>query len=435
MHLNVELNQKQTLNLKLNPELRQSVNILQYSSLELVDYLQQQSVDNPVLEIKEQTRYEEEFNSSKKSAVSSDYNPIIHCSDTKTSLEKHLMEQVMTLQNTTPLQIKILKFLIGNLNHHGFLEIEPAIAARIFSIPLTEIEQVITILQSFEPIGVGARNLADCLLIQMRASTDYPSLAFLIVEKHLADLASKNYRKLAKTLNVSLPEIQEAEDFIKTLNPRPCSEYHHEMTQYIAPDVIIASNQNEYVITVNDTLMPKVSINYSYQLDQNMESANDFLKEKYHEAMILLTGITERKRTLYKVTQAIVERQKEFLQKGLSGLKPMTLKDISEQLGYHESTISRATSNKYIQTPHGLFKLKSLFTSGINRANSLETDSSTSVKAKIKALIDRENKQKPFSDQKLVQLLERHGILISRRTVAKYREEMGIQGSTKRKRY
>lgn len=434
MQLRMELTQKQTLNLTLSPELHQSIHILQFSAQELVDFLHQKAMENPLLEIKEKA--DTTYQYGKISAASSEYNPLLNYSNTDKSLEQHLMEQVMTLPDITPMRKKIVKFLIGNLNQYGFLEIEPAIAARIFSISLKEIDETIKFLQSLDPIGVGARNLTDCLLIQIRSSSKSHPLSSRIVENHLQDLAKKNYRKIAKSLNASLQEVQEAEDFIKTLNPRPCSEYNDEMIHYIAPDVIVKPLKNQFAVTVNDSMLPELSIEQLCNPDSiDSDGAADFLKEKYHEAMALMQGISQRKRTLQKVACVIAERQQTFLHEGLNKLKPMILKDIAEELGCHESTISRAINNKYIQTPQGLFKLKSLFTSGINRTEGLETDSSAAVKSKIKAIIAGEIKQKPYSDQQLVHLLEKNGILISRRTVAKYREEMGIPGSSKRKRF
>lgn len=436
----MELSQKQTQNLTLTPELSQSLNILQYSTYELVDFIQQQVVENPVLEVREKSYIKADlhpnYRSRSKISGNQDFDPLLHYSQQNRTLEQHLMEQVVMLPNMTPIQLKMLTFLIGNLNQYGYLEMEPAIAARIFSVSLLELEEVIGILQSLDPIGVGAKSLAQSLLIQLSVQSNPHPLAMPIVKKHMDDLAVKNYRKIAKLLNASLQDVQEAEDYIKTLNPRPCSEYQYEMTQYVAPDVIIKIVNNMLQIVVNDALMPELTINQHYGNElKKMDCAHDFLKEKYHEAMILINGISQRNRTLFKVAKAIIERQSDFLLKGLSALAPMTLRDISEQIGYHESTISRATSNKYIQTPHGIFLLRSLFTAGVNKSNGLDTESSTSVKEKIKTLIANENKQKPFSDQQLVLLLEKYGILLSRRTVAKYREEIGIPGSSKRRRF
>lgn len=437
MQLGMKLNQHQTMQLTLTPELRQSINILQYSSFELIEFLQQQAVENPILDIKESVNHDFFAHTYSKSSFSSfdgenDFDPILHYSDTNITLEKHLMEQIMTLHSVTSEQKRRLIFLIGHLNQHGFLEIEPAIAANMQSVTLEEMEEAIVILQSLDPLGVGARDFKESLLIQMRADIYSPSLAYQMIENHLEDVAAKRYLKISKLYDVTVQEVQEAADYIKTLNPRPCSEFNHEMTQYIMPDIVVENIKDEYIIIVNDSLIPQLSISQFYKNDK---MATEYLKEKRHEAMILMNGIAQRKYTLYKVTEAIIKKQKDFLKHGMSELKPMTLKDISEQLGFHESTISRATSNKYIQTQHGLFKLKSLFTKGLTRSNSLETESSVVIKEKIKTFIDKENKQQPISDQMMVKLLQQNGIEISRRTVAKYREEMEIPGSSKRRRY
>ena len=363
-----------------------------------------------------------------------EYDPITQYSDTHVSLERHLMEQIMTLPEITSKEIKILKFLIGDLNRYGFLEIEPAMAAKIMSVSLQEMENAISILQSLDPVGVGARNIRESLLIQMRVKTDYNPLAYVMVEKHLEDIAEKKFRKIAKLCNATLQEVQEATDYIKTLNPRPCSEFSHEMTQYIVPDVIVEKVNGEYIIIVNDSIMPQLDINPAYK-NNEMDSNDDYVKKKLQDATMLMNGMEQRKYTLYKVTQVILKLQEDFFNYGGTKLKPMTLKDVPEQLGFHESTISRATSNKYIQTPHGLYHIKNLFTTGIRKNNSVEAESSISNKRKNQNVIDKEDKENPISDQIIVTLLQKEGIQISRRTVAKYREEAGIPGSSKRRRY
>ncbi|WP_338448943.1 RNA polymerase factor sigma-54 [Niallia oryzisoli] len=441
MQLGMNLNQYQTLKLTLTPELRQSINILQYSAYELIDFLKQQAVENPLLDIKENismdfvTRnYNQTSVSSGTSNSDKDYDPIIHYSDTVITLEKHLLEQIMTHAKINEGQKNILKFLIGHLNQHGYLEIEPVNAAQILSVSMEEMEEAVFILQTLDPVGVGARNLKECLLIQTESQQDSHPLAYPIIEHHMEDLAANRYHKMAKQFNVTVQDIQEAADFIKSLNPRPCSEYHHEMTQYIIPDVIVEKVNDEHIIIVNDSMIPQISIHPIYK-NNTVKMAEDYIKKKQHEITMLMNGISQRKYTLYKVTEAILEMQKDFFHYGMTKLKPMTLKDLSEQLGFHESTISRATSNKYIQTPHGLFKVKDLFSTGLSRRNSMDSESSVVIKEQIKDLIDKENKEKPISDQKIVELLMKNGIQISRRTVAKYREEMGIPGSSKRKRY
>ena len=434
----MELKQTQTLKVTLTAQMLQSINMLQYSSYELMEFIQQQTVENPLLVLKEKSSHD--FIVSKERSSFSSYNreqeydPITQYSDTHVSLERHLMEQIMTLPEITSKEIKILKFLIGDLNRYGFLEIEPAMAAKIMSVSLQEMENTISILQSLDPVGVGARNIRESLLIQMRAQTDYNPLAYVMVEKHLEDIAEKKFRKIAKTNNVTLQEVQEATDYIKTLNPRPCSEFSHEMTQYIVPDVIIEKVNGEYIIIVNDRNMPQLDINPAYK-NNEMDSNDDYVKKKLQDATMLMNGMEQRKYTLYKVTQVILKLQEDFFNYGGTKLKPMTLKDVSKQLGFHESTISRATSNKYMQTPHGLYHIKNLFTTGIRNNNSVEAESSSSIKEKIKMFIDKEDKENPISDQIIVTLLQKDGIQISRRTVAKYREEARIPGSSKRRRY
>lgn len=441
MQLGMNLNQYQTLKLTLTPELRQSINILQYSAYELIDFIKQQAVENPLLDIKENISMDFVTRNYNQTSVSSstfnsdkDYDPIIHYSDTVITLEKHLLEQIMTHAKINKVQKNILKFLIGHLNQHGYLEIEPVNAAQILSVSMEEMEEAVFILQSLDPVGVGARDLKECLLIQTESQQDSHPLAYPIIEHHMEDLAAKRYHKMAKQFNVNVQDIQEAADFIKSLNPRPCSEFHHEMTQYIIPDVIVEKVNDEHIIIVNDSMIPQISIHPMYK-NNTVNKAEDYIKKKQHEITMLMNGISQRKYTLYKVTEAILAMQKDFFYYGMTKLKPMTLKDLSEQLGFHESTISRATSNKYIQTPHGLFKVKDLFSTGLSRRNSMVSESSVVIKEQIKDLIDKENKEKPISDQMIVELLMKNGIQISRRTVAKYREEMGIPGSSKRKRY
>jgi RNA polymerase sigma-54 factor len=438
MQLGMELQQTQTLKVTLTPQMLQSINMLQYSSYELMEFIQQQTVENPLLVLKEKSSHDFIVGKERSSFSSynreQEYDPITQYSDTHVSLEKHLMEQIMTLPEITSEEIKIFKFLIGDLNRYGFLEIEPAMAAKIMSVSLQEMENTISILQSLDPVGVGARNIRESLLIQMRAQTDYNQLAYVMVEKHLEDIAEKKFRKIAKTNNVTLQEVQEATDYIKTLNPRPCSEFSHEMTQYIVPDVIIEKVNGEYIIIVNDRNMPQLDINPAYK-NNEMDSNDDYVKKKLQDATMLMNGMEQRKYTLYKVTQVILKLQEDFFNYGGTKLKPMTLKDVSKQLGFHESTISRATSNKYMQTPHGLYHIKNLFTTGIRNNNSVEAESSSSIKEKIKMFIDKEDKENPISDQIIVTLLQKDGIQISRRTVAKYREEARIPGSSKRRRY
>lgn len=439
MSVGLQLSLKQTLQLTLTPELRQSLNILQYSSLELTEFLQKQIVENPFLEIVEKKTAAPMPRDYMKTAAASsrsdkEYDPILNYSNTNVTLEHHLMEQIRMIETITPGQRNILKFLIGQLNRHGFLEIEAEEAAHLLSVRREDVEQAVFILQSLDPIGVGARNFKESLLLQIKGKSNPHPLAYVLIDHYFEDLAAKRYRKLANRLAASEKDIQDAEDFIKSLNPYPCSEFNHDITQYIAPDVIVENAKEKFIIIINDSIIPEISI-HSYYKNGDTGKKNDYIKKKLHEATVLLNGIAQRKYTLYQVTEAIVDMQKDFIKHGINHLKPMTLKDISDALGFHESTISRAISNKYIQTPHGLFEMKRLFTKGLVRKDSVQAESTTVIKKQIKMIIEKENKEKPISDQNIVTLLQQKGIIISRRTVAKYREELGIPGSSKRRRY
>ncbi|MBT2664722.1 RNA polymerase factor sigma-54 [Bacillus sp. ISL-4] len=455
MQVGFELYQKQTLKLSLTPELQQSIKILQYSTHELIGFLNRQAYENPVLEISfkdplasltESSILTPKINSLKRSSKSksfngdNNYNPINNYSINTETLESHLLEQLSLLSSLKAIERRILQFLIGNLNEYGFLELDTNWTASHFSVSVEEIEKMIQVLQSLDPIGVGSKDLTDCLLIQLREHEDEDrnELAEKIVKKHLTDLAEKRYRKIAALYKVTIQEVQEASDFIRTLNPRPVSHFSNDLTHYIIPDVYVEKEKEGFLITVNDSCTPKLSISPFYKDHIALNPVNlakDYIKGHINDAQLLLKGIEQRQMTLYKVAATIVDEQQEFFMKGITGLKPMTLKDISEKLQVHESTISRATSNKYIQTPHGLFKLRNFFTRGINRVNSQATESTTTIKEKIKVLIADEDKIKPFSDQKLCQIFENEGMKISRRTIAKYREGLGIPGSSKRRRF
>jgi len=442
MELGASLSFEQNLQLKLTPELRQSLNLLQYSSMELRDYLYQQEMENPLLEVNEPQDNDFFAGNNRDTSMifsssgSKDNYLEFGASDHET-LENYLMDQLLSLKEITDTQKNILRFMIYNLNEAGFLEIELAIIARIFKVSLGEVEHVLSYLQSLEPVGVGARNFKECLLIQLHSKALGDSLAYRIVETHLEDAGQKKYMKLAEYFGVSLQNIQAAIDLIQTLNPRPCSQFSTSVTSYIEPDVIVERVNQEYMVVVNDDMIPTLSINEAYKNLRNnsTKEVNKYIKEKYQDVLTLMNGLAQRKLTLYKVTKAIVEKQGAFIQEGIMGLKPMTLSVIATELGYHESTISRAISNKYIQTPHGLFKIRSLFTVGVSTTTCFEMESPVVIKEKIRKLINQEDKRKPLSDQMLLKLLEREGITIARRTVAKYREEIGVQNSTKRKRF
>ncbi|WCN38213.1 RNA polymerase factor sigma-54 [Aneurinibacillus uraniidurans] len=461
MQMGFGLYQQQTLKLVMTPELRQAITILQYSAVDLVDFLQQQANENPVLDIdrpqemptpaakdtttdidwREYMRANatgDDTYYTRGGAGNSDYDPFNFISGEAITLERHLMEQVSMLRNLTALERRILHFLIGNVNENGYLIISEMEAAELLGTEPEKVEEMIWVLQSLEPTGVGARSLAECLLLQLKDEPEENVLASAIVEHHLEDLAEKRYQKIAQALQVTPQEVQQAADYLRTLNPRPASEFAHGTPRYIVPDVTIEKVAGEYVVMVNEGGLPNLTINRFYQqmLQKNEpDPAQRYIQDKLNSALWLIRSIEQRRMTLFRVTQAIAEEQQAFFEKGISGLKPMTLRDIAEKVGLHESTISRATSNKYVQTPRGLFELKYFFTTGLKSTDGGEASSVITIKEKIKAMVEAEDKKKPLSDQKITDMLVAEGIDISRRTVAKYREELNIDSSSKRKRF
>ena len=294
------------------------------------------------------------------------------------------------------------------------------------------------IIQSFEPAGVGARNLQECLMIQVEQRNIQTPKIKEFIQNHLKDLAEARYSKIAEALGISLTEVQELKDIVLTLDPKPGRNFSSvNDTQYIVPDATVKKVDDEYVVIMNDTITPRLSINAYYRSllsVENNESISKFLTHRLDSALWLIKSIEQRRQTLYNVIKSIVEVQREFLDYGITYLKPLTLKNIADKIGVHESTVSRAVNGKYVQTPRGVFELKFFFKNGLDNINGSAT-SSESIKKMIKEMVASENPYRPLSDQKLADLLKKKGIIISRRTVAKYREEIGIPSSAKRKRY
>jgi RNA polymerase sigma-54 factor len=458
MNMGMGLFQEQTLKLVMTPELRQAITILQYSTVDLISYLREQATENPVIELQEaageiaSTKVEKpapEIDwkeivgnraTGEYATVKSDstYNPLDFVSQNSVTLYEHLENQLGYVKGFTPLQRKIALFLIGNLDEKGYLEVTLEEAAQRLGAELEEIQDVLSVLQHFDPVGVAARNLEECLLLQLQHLALDDEKIVKVVQFHLQDLADNRYQRIADKVGCTVQEVQSMADLVRTLNPRPGAAYSTVETRYVIPDITVEKVGGEYVVLVNDIATPRLKINNFYEKmlnqQQSQDEAKQFIHDKLNAAMWLAKSLEQRRLTLMRVTQAIVETQLDFFERGVHYLKPMTQKEIAERVGLHESTISRATSNKYVQTPRGIFELKYFFTSALSTANG-EAASSESVKRRIKALIEAEDRKAPLSDQKLSELLLAEGIEISRRTVAKYREELLIPSSAKRKRF
>jgi RNA polymerase sigma-54 factor len=301
-----------------------------------------------------------------------------------------------------------------------------------------KVEEVLGLVQDLDPAGVACRNLQECLLKQVEQLGMQGSLVEIILRDHLGELESRKYPVIAKALGVSLDEVLGATRIISGLDPKPGLPYTQDEIHYITPDIFVYKISDEYVVVLNDEGLPNLRINSFYrnalagsaEVDQK---AGEYIQEKLRGALWLIKSIHQRQRTIYKVTKSIVKFQREFFDKGIEYLKPLVLRDVAEDIEMHESTISRVTTNKYVQTPQGLFELKYFFNSGISTISGT-TIASESVKNRIRDIVSGENPKKPFSDQKIVDLLREQGIDIARRTVTKYREMLGIGSSTERKR-
>ncbi|HEY3313896.1 MAG TPA: RNA polymerase factor sigma-54 [Bacillota bacterium] len=367
------------------------------------------------------------------------------------TLEDHLRLQL----HLSPLNQgdrRIGEYLIGMLDDNGYLQTTLADAAKALKVSEEDVARVHRTFTTFDPPGVGARDLAECLRIQLDgmplAADQEPvrGLAAQIIDRHLEDLGAGRLSRIASALGVPAKEVQGAADFIRTLDPKPGRRFGdpHD-TRYIVPDVVIERVEDEYIVIVNDSAVPRLGINNYYRqllhgakkadgADGEKVKAREYVESKLNSALWLIRSIEQRRRTLYRVTETIVKLQREFLDRGLRYLRPMSLKQIAEIIGMHESTVSRATSNKYVQTPQGTFELKFFFTSGVTEIGASAGISSEGVKKYIQDLVDAEDPGHPLSDDALARMLGGRGIVISRRTVAKYRDEMGVQPSSRRRR-
>ncbi|TLS35322.1 RNA polymerase factor sigma-54 [Pseudalkalibacillus caeni] len=432
--------QKQTTRLVMTNELRQAITILQYSTVELAGFIKEQALENPLIDLSSPSwgtrKSYQKTKSTKWQSEDGKNDPIAFAPAKEGGLHDYVLQQVQFLPLADS-KLKILTYLIENLDEAGYLRIDEEEATSRFAIEKEDLEEKIAVLQSLEPVGIGARSLGECLYLQLKQRSMQNELAETIVLNDLKSLAERKYKELAKKYHVTVTDIQRTADFISTLDPKPGSLFARETTKYVIPDVTIKREQNGFRAYLNDELLPKISLNkqYSLLMGSQKNDAALYLKEKYQQYNWLLKSIQQRQETLGAILAVFIEKQNDFLEYGVKSLKPLTLREVAEEAGVHESTVSRAIKHKYVQTPHGLFELKNLFTSKIE-SNAGDAASSSSVKQRIKEMIDQENKQKPLSDQKIADILNgQKGIGISRRTVAKYRDEMKILSSSKRKRY
>jgi RNA polymerase sigma-54 factor len=450
MKIGYGLNLVQTQKLALTPELRQAIEILQYNSIELNDHIKNEMLENPILERNEKVDIKDidisvfakkyfgsgsDYYESVDYDESEDYVSFIPSVD---SLRDHLESQLQfTLLDED--KRKIALYFIEAIDDNGYLHYDQENVEKTFDVSSNEIEEIVQTIQTFEPIGVGARSIEECLLIQLQYKGLEDNLAYYIVKDHLDDLANNRLMNISKALDRGILEVQKVADLIRNLEPKPGRMFSSlRDVRYIKPDVTLVKLDGEYNIIINDYTAPKLRISKYYRdlIDQGVidEQVKEYVQKKIHSALYLIKSIEQRKSTIHRVVEAILDYQKDFFERGRMYLKTMTLKDIAEVVDVHESTVSRAISGKYIQCACGLYELKFFFQSGVNSLYG-EGISSETIKMSISEMIEKEDTSKPLSDQHISNELNLLGIKISRRTIAKYRDELGISGSSKRKRF
>lgn len=435
MDLNAKMIQQQALKLTMTQELSQAIELLQLSTIELQAFLENKSLENPLIDIKDINNKIRRLR--KKGNLPDDSNWIEKIGDQRYTLEDHILPQLQD-NKLTSIQRRVLRNYICYLDHNGYFTGNLEEISKEFNINMAEAQDLLAILQQVDPAGIGARDLQECLLLQIRRETNNDKLAETIISDYFTMFANRKWKELAKTLSIEVKEIQQIFDCVLNLNPRPGASYYFERAPYIVPDVLIIHNGAEFVVRLFDDALPRINFNREYF--NNLSSSHDqkvvkYLQEKKHDFEWIVQCIEQREKTIKNVMGKILEKQREYFDKGSEYLKPMTMKEISVELGIHESTVSRTVRGKYVQTPFGTVELKSFFTNAIETLSDKEL-SSIQVKNALVNEINSENKLKPLSDLDLAMLLkEKEGIVVSRRTITKYREQLGISSSTKRKRF
>ncbi|PFA67454.1 RNA polymerase sigma-54 factor [Bacillus sp. AFS015802] len=445
MNLKAGLFQHQQLKLQMTQQLSQAITILQYSTMELNAYLEAKQLENPLIQLeppKPDPLHQREPYTYKRHAGSHE-NTVDwyeYVSVPKRTLTDALSVQ-LNLKSLTSFDRKVMEELIYSLDDNGYLRVDEESFLQTHGLEMAQLDHYITRLQELEPAGIGARSLQECISLQLERKADVPSLVSMIVDSHFQAFAEKKWKAIAKDLGVELRDIQHAADFIRHCNPRPGSKYSQQIAEYIIPELVVnVIDGNNVAVSLYDGTTVNVTYNEEYtdflkhHPDKEVQS---YLQEKEQDFQWLLQSLRQRKQTILKVGKMLVEKQKAFFQKGPSAIQPLTLKQVADEIDVHESTISRAVKGKYMQTPYGIFELKYFFTSAIKsvRLEDSEAASARTVKNELQKLIDEEDKKKPLSDQKIVNLLLDKGYDVSRRTIAKYRDQMGITSSTMRKRY
>ncbi|HET6466697.1 MAG TPA: RNA polymerase factor sigma-54 [Nitrospiria bacterium] len=473
--MKTRLDLRLTQKLIMTPQLQQAIKLLQLSRLELTQIVSQELLENPLLDeltdleetveekkSEEDERTEETATDAAETELSSQWEEYIgdiqrenketeypsaagdeppSYEQTLTrppSLSEHLLWQ-LRLSVATPRAVEIGKSIIGNIDEDGYLRISVEELATLTEAKKDEVERALTLVQSFDPLGVGARDLRECLLIQLEQLGLKGSLAEAIVANHLKEIETRRFQDIVKALGVSLEEVLAVVKIIQALEPKPGRPFLTDEAQIIIPDIFVVKSDDGYVVVLNDDGLPKLRISPYYQKlllekKQVPDATRNYLEGRFRSAIWLVRSIEQRNRTICKVAQSIVKFQREFLEKGVDYLKPLVLRQVADDISMHESTISRVTTNKYMHTPQGIFELKYFFNSSLSRSGEFGGEvSSVTVREIIRQMVSQEDPKNPLKDQEIVQRLKNQHIEIARRTVAKYRVELKIPQASRRR--
>jgi RNA polymerase sigma-54 factor len=474
MEMKIGLHLKQKQQLVMTPKLQQALKLLQMPAIELQQMLKQEIMENPLLDEEEelleaqeeeQERQESEAKEEEKPEDEDEPEEKVDWEEYLQSgweiaaglgeeIQEDFVERVPVAKRSFTDQlisqlriatddertIEIGDYLVGSLDESGYLTCDLDEVSNTFHTNQEEVERILRIIQTFDPPGVGARNLQECLLIQLAARGFEDSLAAKVIREHFDDFKQKKYPELAKKLRVSIQEIQNQCKVISTLDPKPGFEISASEPQYVIPDLVVEKVDDKYVVYLNDKNIPRLRINHVYQEELLKESRDgdretkEFIQSRLKSARWLIQTIEQRRRTMVRVMECIVDKQREFFEKGTAFLKPLTLQQVASEINMHESTVSRVTTNKYVQTPRGVFELKFFFSSSLGTQDGSEI-SAKSAKDKIRRIIGQEEPRNPLSDQKIADMLKKDGLNIARRTVAKYREQLGLLPARMRRQY
>ena len=475
MAISQKLHTKLVQKLILTPSLQQAIKLLPMSTLELADLLNQEMVENPLLEEvpTEELQPAEQQQPEKQEAQpatekpdtwdDADYDyffgdylddgyrsrtpsevkelpPIENTLSTAGSLSDHLLWQ-LSLQTNDDRMKEIGRAIVGNLDDDGYLVASVEEIAAMGEWPVADVEKALQHVQTFDPIGVAARDLQECLWLQIRQLGLEGTPSEKIVTEHLRLLQNHQVPEIARKLGMPIEELKQHIEIIRNLDPKPGSRYNPQQSQYVIPDVYVVKVEDQYVAMLNEEGLPQLRISPVYRrlLDKSAQAGSEsgdetraYVKDKFRSALWLIKSVDQRQKTIHKVATSIINFQREFLDQGIEYLRPLVLRDVANDIGMHESTVSRVVNNKYMHTPQGVFELKYFFHSGISSSYG-ESVSSVTIKQRIRKIIENEDPRKPLSDSKIVSILQKEGLMLARRTIAKYREELKIPTSNQRK--